>query len=78
MFPVCTDFLTVTSTSLTGAGSLLNFSGNYYSYNVSETPEEADRKAIFADWCMVGNDFISVFPSTSEKLTELQLSLNLS
>lgn len=78
MFPICTDFLTVTSTPLTGIGSLLAFSGPYYSYNASATAEEADHKAIMMDWRMVGSDIQSVMPITPEKLAEVQLSLNLS
>jgi hypothetical protein len=53
---VVTDFLTPKTTLLTGMGTLLNLAGSYYQYSISPTPEEADRRAIAADWRMVGQD----------------------
>src|ERR1700740_1468101 len=51
-----TDFLLPRMTWLTGAGPLLNFGGRFYCYNVSPTEEEADARALFSDWSMVGED----------------------
>ncbi len=51
-----TDFLVPTSSFLTGFGSVLNLSGNYFQYNYADTPEEADEIAIASDWLMVGQD----------------------
>ena len=51
-----TDFLTATSTLVTGMGSVLNIGGNYYSHNESASSEEADQIAIAKDWRMVGQD----------------------
>jgi hypothetical protein len=51
-----TDFLVPRMTWLTGAGTLLNLAGQYYGYNISATEEEADARALFSDWSMVGQD----------------------
>ncbi len=41
---------------LTGVGTLFNFASPYYCYNVSPTEQEADARALFSDWSMVGED----------------------
>ena len=51
-----TDFLVPASSFLIGMGSLLNFSGNYFEYNNSQTTEIADRRALSNDWAIVGQD----------------------
>ena len=51
-----TDFLTPTSTFAIGMGTVLNLAGNYFVYNTSDTPDEADSNAIASDWQMVGRD----------------------
>ncbi len=51
-----TDFLTAPSTPLTGIGTILNIRGNYYEYNESVTPQQADAWAISQDWGMVFQD----------------------
>lgn len=51
-----TDFLTARSSFLTGFGSAINIAGNYYLYNISPTPAEADELALKADWERVGED----------------------
>lgn len=55
----CTDFLFPKSSIITGIGTVINIWGNYYTYNTSETEEEADSRAIACDWKMVGEDFKS-------------------
>ncbi|ELR72619.1 hypothetical protein C900_00998 [Fulvivirga imtechensis AK7] len=50
------DFLFSKMNFLTGAGSVLNIAGNYYSFNSSKNEREADLKAIKSDWCSVGED----------------------
>jgi hypothetical protein len=55
-----TDFLVPRMTWLTGAGTVLNLAGNYYCHNVSETEEQADARALFSDWSMVGQDLQTV------------------
>ena len=50
------DFLFSDRNFLTGMGSVFNLGGNYYEFNVSESPEEADSRAIASDWGVVGQD----------------------
>jgi len=51
-----TDRLFVTTGYVIGAGSVLNIAGNYFSFNTSDSPEEADAKALQSDWMIVGQD----------------------
>lgn len=51
-----TDFLFSTPTFLNGMGSVLNIAGNYYTFNDSESDEEADFLALKSDWGVVGED----------------------
>lgn len=50
------DFLVATPSFASGAGRLLDWYGLYDLYNVSPNGLEADTKAMFADWRMVGQD----------------------
>jgi hypothetical protein len=51
-----TDFLFPKSSFFIGIGSAFNIFGNYYKFNTSKTPLEADFKAIQSDWGVVGQD----------------------
>ena len=57
---------------MVGMGSLLNFSGGYFEYNQSHTPEQADQRALLNDFAMVGQDIrkamikVSANPSPKE------------
>ena len=51
-----TDFLVPESSFLTGIGSLMNFSRDYYQYNQSSSPAQADERALKNDFAMVGQD----------------------
>jgi hypothetical protein len=51
-----TDFLTPQNSFIAGMGSVINIDGNYFDYNSSSSAEEADKKAIFMDWKMIGED----------------------
>ena len=60
-------FLFADPTFASGAGRLLDWYGLYDSYNVSRNGREADTKAMFSDWRMVGqdiNDAMMEFDST--------------
>lgn len=48
---------------LTGMGSVLNISGNYFNFNYSSNEQEADAVAIASDWGMIGQDLKSVLDS---------------
>lgn len=41
---------------LGGMASVLDLGATFVSYNLSETPTEADRQAILHDWAVVGAD----------------------
>lgn len=62
----CTSYLFSTSSFLTGAGSVINLAGNYFSFNYSTSGNEADRKAIDSDFFMVGQDCWSAFEEIGE------------
>ena len=66
-----TDFFTANS-FLIGWGSIYNLAGNYFEYNDSESPEEADAMAIMNDWYVIGQD-IGNSLSKFEKEVEKQL-----
>jgi len=53
-----TDFLFASPSFLTGAGRVLDLGASLErsSYNMSLTPEAADRWAIANDWLVVGQD----------------------
>jgi hypothetical protein len=37
-------------------GSAMGLSGNFYEFNDSATPAEADTRAMQSDWSMIGRD----------------------
>jgi len=53
---VQTDFLFAQPSFLSGLARLLDLFGVFDSYNQSRTPEEADAKAMYADWRVTGQD----------------------
>ena len=69
-----TDFLVPASSFLVGVGSLLNFSGVYFDYNQSRTPDEADRRALSNDWAMVGHDIREAMTQFSENTETEKIS----
>ena len=50
------DYLFPMPSALSGIARILDIGGNYTSYNRSASPEEADSKAIYSDWAIVGQD----------------------
>jgi hypothetical protein len=59
-----TDFLTPHSGLFVAMGAILNLRGKYFSYNYSNSANEADCKAIENDWGMVGNDLHNAIKNT--------------
>lgn len=56
-------------TFLEGAGRLLDFGNFMTEYNTSPNGEEADRRALTADWCAISDDLQQVMKAQSvEKL----------
>lgn len=51
-----------------GFTSTFKIAGHLFFYNLSESPEEADKKAIKNDWGMVGKDIKSATKKYSEKV----------
>jgi hypothetical protein len=76
MIPISTDFLVARSSVATGMGTVLNLGGSYYTYNSSSTPEEADAKAFYADWAMIGNDLRAVVQQDPPTAAQLELELS--
>lgn len=56
MGTLTTTFLTADAGFLTGMGSAVGLSGNFYEFNASATPAEADTRAMHSDWSMIGRD----------------------
>ena len=52
-----TTFLLPKNNFWVGFGSVLNIAGSYFDYNYSNSDVDADKKALFSDWFMVGEDF---------------------
>lgn len=50
------DFLYAVPNFVTGVSRILDFGSTLNTYNVSQSDEEADFKAIYSDWYMVGTD----------------------
>jgi hypothetical protein len=55
-----TDFLLPRSSFLIGVGSVMNIRGQTFSYNVSESPAQADMLALQSDWQVIGDDLREV------------------
>jgi hypothetical protein len=53
---VKSDFLFAQPSFGSGAARVFDLFGQFDEYNISETPTEADAKAIAADWIVVGQD----------------------
>lgn len=51
-----TDFLFVSNSFGLGFVSIFNLGGNYYPFNASRSEAEADTKAMWIDWGVVGED----------------------
>jgi hypothetical protein len=53
---VKTLFLTGRPSFFLGFGSILTLWGGYHRYNIAPTASEADARAMYADWRMIGQD----------------------
>ncbi len=65
-----TDFLFPTPSFLTGIASLLNLSGNPGRYNHSRTGREADIRALYSDYRMIGQDIEDVIKVVESQYAE--------
>jgi hypothetical protein len=64
----CSDILFSTPSFVKGMGTVINIWGNYFSFNYSQTPEEADRRALACDWRMVGQDIRNAMEKISQEI----------
>lgn len=64
-----TDFLFAKPSILEGAARTIDLFGVLQVYNISDTPIEADQKAIMADWLAIGNDFKKAIASAHNERT---------
>ncbi len=56
LYGMRSDFLFAPPSFLSGMGSVLDLFGHLDGYNFSRTEEEADWKAIYSDYRMIGQD----------------------
>lgn len=56
---VKTGVLFATPSFWVGIAQTFDFFGDFIVYNESRTPEEADAKALYNDWKMIGDDIQS-------------------
>jgi len=63
-----TDSLFANMSLITGLGSPMNIAGNYYNYNLSKTPNEADGLAIEQDWGVIGQDIAKAVQNYDEQI----------
>jgi len=61
---VKTDFLFAQPSFSSGVARVIDLWGQFDEYNTSETPEEADARAIASDWMMVGQDLLDAIERT--------------
>ena len=63
------DFLFAQPSLASGIARNLDLWGDFDDYNRSDTPSEADAKAIAADWLVVGQD---MYDAIEEQGSELE------
>ncbi len=66
MHKVKTDFLFAQPSFASGVSRLLDLWGQFDDYNTSANGEEADAKAIAADWFVVGDDLLAAYEQRLE------------
>jgi hypothetical protein len=54
------DFLLARPSALFGQARFFDFGGSFDEYNSSDSPDEADAMAMYADWAAVGDTIESV------------------
>lgn len=65
---VKTDFLFAQPSFASGAARVFDLFGQFDGYNISETPAEADAKAIAADWIVVGQDIADAIEQNESEM----------
>lgn len=65
-----TDYLVVRPNLLDGIASIADVFGSRWSYNYSPSEEEADARAMWLDWAVIGSDLNRAMERYSAKLAE--------
>jgi len=65
---VRTDFLFAQPSLASGIARTLDLWGQFDEYNRSETPDEADAKAIASDWIVTGQDLLDAIEQNESDL----------
>jgi hypothetical protein len=65
---VKTDFLYAQPSFGSGAARVFDLFGQFDEYNISETPAEADGKAIASDWLIVGQDIVAAIEQNESEM----------
>jgi len=65
---VKSDFLFAQPSFASGAVRVFDFFGQFDEYNRSDTPEEADAKAIASDWIVVGQDIADAIEQNDSEM----------
>lgn len=66
-----TDRLFAMPSILSGAARVLDLGDTFTEYNISRTPEEADMKALAADWGVISDDLWEAFHQLKERTPAL-------
>ncbi len=64
-----TDYLYAGASFLEGVARVLDLGGTLNVYNESETPGDADARALASDWQAVGDDIQSAIGKYKQELT---------
>lgn len=65
---VKSDFLFAQPSFASGAARVFDLFGQFDEYNRSETPEEADAKAIASDWMVIGQDLANAIEQNESEV----------
>jgi hypothetical protein len=65
---VKTDFLFAQPSFASGAARVLDLWGAFDDYNRSESAQEADGKAIAADWLVIGQDLYDAIERQEDEI----------
>ena len=69
---MATDFVFVRPSFARGVARLMDIRGTLdrSAYNLSESPAEADTKALLSDWQVLAEDIAGAFEETSNRVAE--------
>jgi hypothetical protein len=65
-----TSFLFATPSFADGFARTLDMAGDFDVYNESSTPEAADARALWSDWCAVGEDMKEVLGKMKQDIED--------